>query len=198
MSEEAHEIAFANALPEGDVIRVLLEQHARIRQLFATVKEGVDTEVKSKAFDELRALLAVHETAEEMVLRPVTRRTVGGPVADARNAEESEANEVLARLEKMQVGSPEFMSVLADFELSVEEHAQAEESQEFTAVVDATEESVRKRMGTLLEAAEKMGPTHPHPTTAGSTPAQWTLGPFAAMADRARDSISTLMADARQ
>jgi hypothetical protein len=94
----------------------------------------------------------------------------------------------------MQVGSPEFMTLFADFESSVDEHAQAEESQEFTAVVDATEEATRQRMGTLLAAAEKMGPTHPHPATAGSTPAQWTLGPFAAMADRARDALAGLMA----
>ncbi|MFF9125215.1 hypothetical protein ACF09J_18265 [Streptomyces sp. NPDC014889] len=32
---------------------------------------------KQQTFDELRALLAVHETAEEMILRPVAADTAG-------------------------------------------------------------------------------------------------------------------------
>ncbi|MCW2808878.1 MAG: Hemerythrin cation binding domain protein [Marmoricola sp.] len=49
----------------------------------------------------------MHETAEEMVLRPVTNDTAGKAVVDARNQEESEANEVLKQLEKLDVSSTE-------------------------------------------------------------------------------------------
>ena len=54
--------------PHGDVITILLEQHRRIRELFTHVKRA-DGRRKQHAFDELRILLSVHETAEEMVLR---------------------------------------------------------------------------------------------------------------------------------
>jgi hypothetical protein len=78
------------------------------------------------AFDALRALLAVHETAEEMVIRPVTTDVAGESVAQARNQEELEANEVLSELERMDGASPDFEAQLAAFEKSVDEHAEAE------------------------------------------------------------------------
>jgi hemerythrin superfamily protein len=193
MSEAAHDLAKAAELPEGDVIRLLLEQHARIRTLFATVKSATDHQHKADAFNELRALLAVHETAEEMVLRPVSRRTASAQVAEARNEEEAEANEVLAQLEKLDVDSTEFDTQFAEFEKSVDAHAEAEEHEEFPAIVTGTGEEDRQRWGKFLTAAEKTAPTHPHPAAAGSTTAQFTAGPFAAMVDRTKDALHNLM-----
>jgi len=193
MSEAAHDLAKAAELPEGDVIRLLLEQHARIRNLFATVKSATDEQHKADSFDELRALLAVHETAEEMVLRPASRRSAGAQVAEARNEEEAEANEVLAKLEKLDIGSADFDTQFAEFEKAVDAHAEAEEHEEFPAIVSAIDEKDRKRMGTMLSSAEKMAPTHPHPAAAGSTAAQFAAGPFAAMVDRTKDALHSLM-----
>src|SRR3954451_21599269 len=121
MGDVQEDRAKAATLPEGDVIRVLLEQHARIRELFAHV-QSASGEHKKQTFDELRALLAVHETAEEMVLRPVSSKAAGKEVAEARNQEEAAANEVLADLEKLDVDTPEFDRMLADFERSVDQH----------------------------------------------------------------------------
>jgi hemerythrin superfamily protein len=190
MGDASDDRAEAAKLPEGDVIRVLLEQHARIRDLFQHVTEA-QGEHKQQAFDELRALLAVHETAEEMVLRPVTSNTAGKAVADARNQEESEANEVLAKLEKLDVASADFDSLLADFEKSVDQHAEAEEHEEFPTILSECDEDKRRAMGKQVLAAEKVAPTHPHPTAAGSPVAQWMVGPFASIVDRTRDAISS-------
>ncbi|MCX3063049.1 hemerythrin domain-containing protein [Streptomyces beihaiensis] len=179
----------AARLPDGDVVAILLEQHARIKELFATVK-GAGGDAKKEAFDELRALLAVHETAEEMIVRPVAKDTAGKDEADARNEEESQANKVLAELEKLDVTSPEFDAQLAEFERSVVEHAEQEEQEEFPAVrAGCTEEQLQK-MGRRLQSAEKMAPTHPHPAAAGSPAAQWMTGPFVSMVDRAKDALS--------
>ena len=86
MGEPAHRPTAAE-LPEGDVIRILLEQHVRIRVLFGDVRSAMGGH-KRQAFDELRALLAVHETAEEMVLRPVSADAAGEAVGHARAKEE--------------------------------------------------------------------------------------------------------------
>jgi len=188
MGSAQHDRATADQLPEGDVIRVLLEQHARIRELFGEVSRS-DGEHKQQAFDELRALLAVHETAEEMVLRPVSMRAAGKDVADARNQEEAEANTVLSQLEKLDCGSREFDALLGAFEKSVVEHADNEESQEFPQVLAQCDETQRRTMGTQVRAAESMAPTHPHPSTAGSPLKQWAAGPFASIVDRTRDAI---------
>jgi hemerythrin superfamily protein len=192
MSEAAQDRIQAAQLPEGDVIRILLEQHARVRELFSDVTAATG-EHKQHAFDELRALLAVHETAEEMVLRPVSKDVAGDPVAEARNQEESEANEVLKALEKMDVNSPDFDAKLADFEKAVSDHAEKEESEEFPAILQQCDEQKRATMGKQIKAAEKIAPTHPHPSAAGSTAAQYAAGPFASLVDRTRDAIKSVV-----
>jgi hemerythrin superfamily protein len=188
MSDAATDRAKAAQLPEGDVIRILLEQHARIRELFAEV-QSEDGEHRQHAFDELRALLAVHETAEEMVLRPVTKKVAGDAVADARNHEEEEATKVLYELEKLDVASAEFLSLLAQLETAVTDHAEHEEREEFPLVISECDEGQRRTMGSKVKLAEKVAPTHPHPSAAGSPMAQYALGPFAALLDRSRDAL---------
>src|SRR3954469_24733588 len=190
MGDATQDRAKAAELPEGDVIRVLLEQHARVRDLFEDVMGAVG-EHKQHAFDELRALLAVHETAEEMVLRPVTAKTAGQEVVDARNQEEAEANEVLKELEKLEVSSADFDQKIRAFHQAVDEHADAEESEEFPAILAQCDEDKRQTMGKQLKAAESIAPTHPHPSTAGSPVAQFTVGPMASLVDRTRDAIKS-------
>ncbi|HEX5534225.1 MAG TPA: hemerythrin domain-containing protein [Actinomycetales bacterium] len=189
MGSPTENLAKAKSLPEGDVIRILLEQHARVQTLFSQLKMATG-ESRQDLFDELRALLAVHETAEEMVLRPVTKKVAGESVADARNQEEEQANEVLAELEDLDVASPEFATKLAAFEQSVLSHAEAEEQQEFPAVLAECDAEERQKLGKRLERTEKIAPTHPHPTTAGSTAKQYMVGPFASIVDRVKDSLS--------
>ncbi|MCF6525635.1 hemerythrin domain-containing protein [Streptomyces sp. JJ36] len=188
MSEARAERERAAQLPEDDVIGILLSQHARIRDLFADVKTA-EGEHKQQAFDELRALLAVHETAEEMILRPVAKEAAGREEAEARNHEEEEANKVLARLEKMDVSSSEFDSLLEEFERSVSDHAEHEEREEFPYVHSSRTPDELRHMGRRLQSVERFAPTHPHPGTAGRPAAQWAVGPFASVVDRTRDKL---------
>jgi hemerythrin superfamily protein len=190
MGDAAEDRRKAESLPEGDVIRILLEQHAQVRDLFAEIQKAPAADRK-EPFDRLRALLAVHETAEELVLRPQAEDSAWKDVATERNQEESEANEVLAALEDMDTASEGFLSKLTEFEKSVDEHAEAEESQEFPRVLKALDEDKRQKLGSRLEAVQKMAPTHPHPTAAGSTTAVALTGPFAAMVDRVKDALSS-------
>ncbi|WP_435771441.1 hemerythrin domain-containing protein [Nocardioides sp. SYSU DS0651] len=178
-------------LPEGDVVRILLEQHVRIRELFTEVKAAAGDR-KQQLFDELRALLAVHETAEELVVRPMTTASGAQEVADARNAEEADANTALKTLEETDVSDRDFDVLLAAFEDDVLHHAEAEEAEEFPVLLDAFNEEARRLMGLQVRAAEKVAPTHPHPTAAGSTARQLVMGPFASICDRAKDAIKAV------
>jgi hemerythrin superfamily protein len=189
MSEAEQDRQQAALLPEGDVIGVLLEQHARIRELFQQVKDAPDAS-RGEVFDRLRAMLAVHETSEELVLRPVADEDQWQEIADARNAEEKEANEVLAELEDLDPATESFMAKLEAFEKSVDEHAEAEETEEFPRVLAACDEEKRQKMGKRLLSVQGMAPTHPHPMAAGSPAGQLVTGPFAAMIDRVRDALT--------
>jgi hemerythrin superfamily protein len=189
MGEAVEERARAQDLPEGDVIRILLEQHAQVRDLFAEVQKA-PAHQRQEPFDRLRALLAVHETGEELVLRPQAKDSAWKEVATERNQEEGEANEVLKSLEDLDSSSEAFLARLQEFEKSVDEHAEAEETEEFPRVLQALDADERRKLGSRLRTVEKMAPTHPHPMAAGSTTAQALTGPFAAMIDRVRDALS--------
>jgi hemerythrin superfamily protein len=173
----------------GDVIQFLLSQHQQIRTMLDGVLSSTG-EARQRAFDDVRELLARHETAEEMIVRPLTRKAPNGEgVADGRMAEENEAKEVLADLEKMDVDSPAFTAKFTEFRLSVLAHADAEETQEFPLLRRTSDEDALMKARRAVETAEKMAPTHPHPS-AKTTAMNYVAGPFAAMLDRARDAFS--------
>lgn len=191
MDDAQHDGPHAATLPDGDVIAVLLTQHARIRELFARVRASATAD-REGLFAELRTLLVVHETAEEMVLRPVTKEA-DDAVASARNEEEAEATVVLKRLDALRVDDAEFDRLLDDLQQAVEQHAEAEELEEFPLILAARTQDERRTMGRQLLAAESIAPTHPHPSTAGSPTAQMLMGPFVSIADRTRDAIRAVL-----
>ena len=80
---------------DDDVVMLLMAQHSRIRDLFAEVKHSRGQD-KRDAFDRLVRLLAVHETAEEEIVHPLSRSAPGGTgVVQDRLAEEHAAKEKL-------------------------------------------------------------------------------------------------------
>jgi iron-sulfur cluster repair protein YtfE (RIC family) len=171
-------------------IDLLISQHQRVSALLDAVEASPATQ-RQASFDGLRELLAVHEAAEELVLRPITRHDVAGgdEVADARMKEENEAKEALAELEKLNVNSLEFIEKFAAFKADVLAHADNEEKIEFPAVRAAEDQHELAALADRITKAEASAPTHPHPT-AKSTTANAALGPFAALLDRARDALS--------
>lgn len=148
----------AATLPEGDVIRILYEQHAQIQDLFEHVEKATGAG-RQTAFDELTALLVAHETAEQSVLRPVTRETAGDDVVQARLQEEQKANQVIAELKKLDVNSSEFDRTFASFKQAVVDHAEHEENDEFPSVLEERDEDERRVMGERLSKAEATAST---------------------------------------
>ena len=192
MGDATEDRAKAAELPEGDVIRILLEQHARIRELFKDVMSA-EGEHKQQAFDELRALLAVHETAEEEIVYPLVRKTLpdGDGLADARIAEENAAKQALSDLEKMGVDDAAFPSKFASFRQDVLRHAENEERLVFGPLRERLDADRLEKVAKALTAAEAVAPTHPHPHGPSSATGHFVVGPFAAIADRVRDALTS-------
>ncbi|RDH74522.1 hemerythrin domain-containing protein [Mycolicibacterium moriokaense] len=174
-----------------DVVKFLRDQHNLIKDMFEDVLSASSTDAREKAFFELRKLLAVHETAEEMVVHPRARHEVTGgeEIVAARLHEEHEAKEQLTKLEGMDTGSKQFITELQKFRDAVLEHAEHEESEEFTKLTRELDAEDRKRMAGAVAAAEAIAPTRPH-AGVESAKANFALGPFASMLDRARDVIT--------
>ena len=94
-----------------DVVNFLKGQHNLIKDMFEEVFSASDPKAREKAFVELRQLLAVHETAEEMVVHPRARHEIadGDEIVDARLHEEHEAKQQLSKLEGMDIDSEAFI-----------------------------------------------------------------------------------------
>lgn len=178
-----------------DAIDFLLEQHQQVEKLIDQIKTA-SSESRSELFDQLREMLAVHETAEELVLRPVTKSTgdEGKRIAQERIAEENEAKQALADLEKLDPESEAFLTEFGAFAADVLEHATNEEQQEFPLVRRDNDADRLAKLGSMMAKVEKVAPTHPHPS-AKSAPVTLALGPFASIIDRTRDAISAALKD---
>jgi hemerythrin superfamily protein len=177
-----------------DVVKLLKDQHNLIKDLFEEVFSASEVKAREKAFVELRQLLAVHETAEEMVVHPRARQELaaGDEIVDARLNEEREAKEMLSKLESMDIGSKAFLDELAKFREKVIEHAELEETEEFTKLERQLDADDRERMAKAVQIAEAIAPTRPHPGVE-SAMANFAVGPFVSMLDRARDIIGAAM-----
>ena len=180
------------ALPRGpdvDVVDLLLTQHARIEELFILVAGSAGDE-KRDAFEDLVRLLAVHETAEEEVVHPLSRRFVDGgdPVIDDRLDEERQAKEMLSQLIKAGVTDAGFDAALLLLRNAVLTHARYEERYEFTQLRAKAPADQLRALAGAVRAAEAVAPTRPHPG-AESAKANIAAGPVLAVADRARDLI---------
>lgn len=171
------------------VVNLLMRQHEEIRKLFSRV-EKTNGKARKEAFEQLRYLLAVHETAEEEVVHPFARRTIGNGkrIIDARLKEEKGAKELLQDLEKIGTDSLEFEPLLIRLHRAVESHAEHEENAEFPELLAKSTPEQLKGMAAAVKAAEAVAPTHPHPGTE-SAAKSFALGSMAAVIDRTRDAI---------
>jgi len=175
---------------QQDAVRFLTEQHQQVRELFEAVASQKG-EARKEAFEPLVRLLAVHETAEEMVIYP-TVRGIGdeaNDIVEARLQEEDSAKKMLTDLEKMELGSAEFEELFTKVRAAVETHAENEEREIFPLLEQTTNQAQLEQMTAALKTAEGMAPTHPHKTAPTSATGNLLVGPFVAMVDRVRDAL---------
>jgi hemerythrin superfamily protein len=179
---------------DEDVVELLIAQHDRIRSMFAAV-ESATGEARQERFEELRRLLAVHETAEELVTHPSVRTADGGnEVVDARLEEETEGKKMLADLDGMSVDEAGFDTGFAALKASVLAHAEAEEKLEFPLLRANHSRSRLEKMASAIRAVEAVAPTHPHPSVGSSATMNLMTGPLAAVLDRTRDAVKKALA----
>jgi iron-sulfur cluster repair protein YtfE (RIC family) len=175
-------------MAEQGIIEALLEDHAEVRRML-TELEASHGEDRGKLFQQLVAELVRHEVAEEEILRPVSKQAAGEAIAEARIQEESQAEELLKEMEKLDPSGVEFGEKLTKLHHEVEQHAHLEETEEFPKVRAAESPERLISMGKALQAAKMAAPTHPHPSAPNTPAANLLVGPFAAVLDRARDAV---------
>jgi hypothetical protein len=170
--------------------QLLRDQHTQVKGMFQQLDAASGT-ARAELFDCLRATLAVHETAEEMVVHPMARRfgDEGERIVTARLHEEDQAKQALADLERMGTDAPGFDGHFNSFRAAVLAHAEAEERELFPLLDARCDHEQLTSMAQRIVTAEKMAPTHAHPHGPNTAVGHLLVGPFAAMVDKVRDAL---------
>ncbi len=140
-----------------DVITFLEGQHQDIQR---ALRDVTDTrgEGRSKAFFELRRIVAVHETAEEVIVHPVARRVLpsGEAIVQTRRNEERESKAALAEVAKLERNSREFDAKFDALRTALLAHADAEEREEFAKIREKLDARQLEWMRRAVQLAERV------------------------------------------
>ncbi len=146
----------------NSVLSILHDQHVRTRELLHHVadRSGPD---RRQAFDALRRLLAVHEAAEDFVLRPAARTLVPRSIVLARIDEERAVTVLLERIEQLDLDSRAFRDGLLAFTEAQVMHMWFEEAQEWLPLETRWNEDQQLILGAWLRRAFALDPTGAEP-----------------------------------
>jgi hemerythrin superfamily protein len=173
--------------PPVDLIQLLTRDHELVKERFAALTTGELGE-RGPLFWKLTDDLVRHEVAEEVVVYPTIRSAAGAAeVADACIAEQSRAEERLARMEKEDPTTRGFMDEVQQLEGEVLGHAEHEERDVFPLLRQLPGEQLVS-LGERYTTAKTAAPNHPHPSAPDTPPGNLILGPVAALIDRVRDA----------
>jgi hemerythrin superfamily protein len=180
--------ADTQAISATDFLR---QQHQSVKTMFASLDDATGAQ-RVELFDSLRQALAVHETAEEICIHPEARQIseAANAIVDARIAEESQAKEALAELERIGPDGADFAAKLAQFQKAALAHADAEEQQLFPLIEAHVAHDRLVELTDSLRVAEDLAPSHAHPHSPSSGVGNVLVGPFVAMVDKVRDAIA--------
>jgi hemerythrin superfamily protein len=177
----------------GDIVDMLTQDHQEAKQLLIRVTSALP-DAREDLFWSLVAELVRHEVAEEVVVYPTIRNDTrdSDVEVDARLAEQAEAEEMLAEMEKLDRASAEFGQHLEKLWGAVLDHAEAEERTIFPLLRAIEPDEARVQLGARYQQAKAAAPSHPHPHSPDTPPGNKVLGPIAAFVDHVRDALKGL------
>ncbi|MGH9087244.1 MAG: hemerythrin domain-containing protein [Acidimicrobiales bacterium] len=174
----------------SDIIQLLQEDHREVERLLAEF-DTVSLAGRNELFWTLTHDVVRHEVAEEVVVYPAARDLPGGSaLADARVEEQAEAEQRLAKMEKLDAESEEFARQVITLRSAVLTHAKAEETSVFVLLRDNLPAEQRFELGARYKRAKEAAPTRPHPHAPDGPPGNVVMGPVAALVDKVRDAAS--------
>jgi hemerythrin superfamily protein len=179
-----------------DAITMLKDDHKAVEQLFKRFeKAGPRAYVEKRDIvDRIIEELSVHAAVEEQLFYPVARATVPGTEDLALEAieEHGVAKWVLAELEKMSPEDERFDAKVNVLIENVRHHIEEEEQDLFPKVRDELGRNDLSELGEAMAKAKAVAPTHPHPRSPDTPPANFVVGTAAGVVDRVGDTVAGL------
>jgi hemerythrin superfamily protein len=173
-----------------DIVAKLLKDHQEVKQMFTRMEQAGTAKAREMFWD-LTNELVRHEVAEEEIVFPEARKSIpnGERLVEARIKEQSEAEELLKKMERAGSDDEGFPADFEKLRKAVLEHAEKEEQLVFEPMAASIDKERLVTLGRHYENAKAAAPTHPHPSAPDTPPGNLALGPIAALIDRARDAI---------
>jgi len=178
---------------QRDVIEVLTHDHREVEQMFAELESlrGASTdeakERRKTVTDQVTIELVRHSVAEEVLVYPKVEDKVSAEEAEHARKEHAEAEETMAKLEKLDADDPAFDDELATLMAEIRHHIEDEEGEMFAHMRHVIDADELRRLGAEVEAFKKVAPTHPHPNVPNEALPRIAAGPAASLFDRMRD-----------
>lgn len=168
---------------QRDVIEVLEHDHREVEQMFAeheSLRGASTDEAKSRR----------KSVAEEVLVYPQVDKKVSAEEAERARKEHAEAEETLARLEKLDPDDAAFDDTLSTLMFEIREHIAEEERETFAHMRQVIDADDLRKLGARVEAFKKVAPTRPHPHVPNEPLPRMAAGPAASLFDRMRDLAS--------
>lgn len=142
-----------------DIFQALLQSHQRQRAICRRLLEGIgDHDARQTAFNDLKAEMAAHETAEERAFYvPLIEHD--DTVDEARHAiaEHHQMDEMVEDLDQAAEGSSGWLESMGALVHKVEHHLQEEEQKFFPAARQVLEPQRQQELGALyLQEHERL------------------------------------------
>jgi hypothetical protein len=184
-----------------DVFKVLKKDHDEVKAMLAELEEGPRASTgataeqlafRKRAVDEVIIEESRHEGAEQQYFWPAVKQL--GPdglrVAELGLEQETEADAVLADLDKLQPGDEGFEERLVAFISAARAHITYEEAHAWPLLQATITADEAQALGEQITRAKKLAPTRPHPHVPPQPAAVKSAGPVAGVADRLRDAVT--------
>ncbi len=175
---------------------MLKNDHKSVEKLFKQFEGAGDRAYVEKrhTVDRIIEELVVHTAIEEQLFYPVTRVTV--PETEGEVLESLEEHHivewVLSELEGMEPQDERFDAKVTVLIENVRHHIKEEEGDYFRTVRDELGRNALGELGERMEAARAVAPTHPHPRSPDTAPANMVSGTAAGIVDRVGDTVNGL------
>ena len=175
---------------QQDAIEVLTADHQEVEAMFGQLEALPEGPERDQLVQQVTRELSVHAAVEEQVLYPAMRRSLADGESQVEEAldEHQAVKETLVDIERAS-DPDERDELLEELIGDVRHHVEEEEGELFPELRAAIGQDELRQMGSALQAAKKMAPTHPHPHAPSTPPGNIVGGVAAAAADKIRDAV---------
>lgn len=132
-----------------DIFEALLQSHQKQRALCAKLLASIgEPAQRQQVFEELRAEMAAHETAEErMFYVPLIQHDETVDAARHGIAEHHDMDEMVEDLEECEAGSAEWLETVGKLVHKIEHHLKEEEEKFFPQAREVLSRTEQKELG---------------------------------------------------